>query len=70
MPALPCLLSYLKVSPRSQLAAAQPSLPCQPLACLPQQVCPSLCTVQNPGLVTLSQAFGSIKEQVARSLLK
>lgn len=26
--------------------------------------------MQNPGLVTLSQAFGSIKEQVARSLLK
>ncbi|KAI3434836.1 hypothetical protein D9Q98_002891 [Chlorella vulgaris] len=26
--------------------------------------------VNNPGLVTLSQAFGSIKDQVARSLLK
>jgi hypothetical protein len=28
------------------------------------------CLLQNPGLVTLSQAFGSIKDQVARSLLK
>jgi hypothetical protein len=32
----------------------------------------ALCVLpmQNPGLVTLSQAFGSIKDQVARSLLK
>jgi hypothetical protein len=50
------------------LTPQAPHLPC-PRAC---SACLPAClpALQNPGLVTLSQAFGSIKEQVARSLLK
>ena len=60
---------------RSGKLACSPSLPAAaPSRCGVSSSVACLVTLssalQNPGLITLSQAFGSIKDQVARSLLK
>ena len=67
-----CLPAWIQHRPASDGPGSALCSPRKPPTCpAPAPALPAcLPALQNPGLVTLSQAFGSIKEQVARSLLK